>query len=65
MIQPTAIERSRYATRVAAQSVVPAFPLTFVALAFGVIAGVGIAGIVIPAVLQVVVPAIVRIVSGA
>lgn len=65
MIQPTVTQRSRYAVRAATQSPDAAFPLTFLALAFGVIAGVGIAGIVIPAVMQVVVPAIVRIVTGA
>jgi hypothetical protein len=65
MIQPTVTGRNRYAARVVTQSAVPAFPLTFLALAFGVIAGVGIAGVVIPAVMQVVVPAIVRIVAGA
>ena len=65
MIQPTVTGRSRYAARVATQSTVPAFPLTFLALAFGVIAGIGIAGVVIPAVMQVVVPAIVRLVAGA
>jgi hypothetical protein len=65
MIQPTVTRRSRYAARVATQSAVPAFPLTFLALALGVIAGVGIAGVVIPAVMQVVVPVIVRIVAGA
>ncbi len=65
MIQPTIAGRSRYAARVATRSAVPAFPLTFLALAFGVIAGVGIAGVVIPALMQVVVPAIVRIVAGA
>ena len=65
MIQPIVRERSRYATRVATQQAVPAYPLTFMALAFGIIAGVSIAGVVLPAVLQVVVPAIVRIVTGA
>ena len=65
MIQPTVRERSRFATRVATQQAVPAYPLTFLALAFGIIAGVGIAGVLIPAVLQVVVPAVVRIVTGA
>ena len=65
MIQPTVIQRRRYATRVVSQSSDMAFPLTFLAMAFGVIAGVGIAGIVIPTVMQVVVPAVVRIVTGA
>jgi hypothetical protein len=65
MIHPTVIQRNRYDARVATQSAVPAFPLTFLALAFGVIAGIGIAGVVIPALMQVVVPAIVRIVAGA
>jgi hypothetical protein len=65
MIHPTVIQRSRYDARVATQSADVAFPLTFLALAFGVIAGVGIAGVVIPAVLQVMIPAIVRIVTGA
>jgi hypothetical protein len=65
MIQRTVTQRSRYVVRTVSQSPDSAFPLTFLALAFGVIAGVGIAGIVIPAVMQVVVPAIVRIVTGA
>jgi hypothetical protein len=65
MIQPTVTQRSRYAVRAATRSHDAAFPLTFLALAFGVVAGVGIAGIVIPVVMQVVVPAIVRIVTGA
>ena len=65
MIQPTVTQRSRYAARAGTPLPDSAFPLTFLALAFGVLAGVGIAGIVVPAVMQVVVPAIVRIVSGA
>ena len=65
MIQPTVTRRSRYAARAASQSADVAFPLTFLAMAFGVIAGIGITGIVIPTVMQVVVPAVVRIVTGA
>lgn len=42
-----------------------AFPLLFVATAFGFIAGVAIAGIVVPAVVQIVVPAVLRAVTGA
>jgi len=42
-----------------------AFPLLFVATVFGFIAGVAIAGIVVPAVVQIVVPAVVRAVTGA
>ena len=64
MIQPTVIERNRYAVRVATPSADAAFPLTFLALAFGVIAGIGIAGVLIPAAVRVVIPAVVRIVIG-
>ncbi len=63
MIQRT----SRYA-RPAAHAVQPvgsAFPLACAALAFGVMAGVAVAGIVVPAVIQTVVPAVVRIITGA
>jgi hypothetical protein len=41
------------------------FPLACVVTLFGFIAGVAIAGIVIPAVVQIVVPAVVRVVTGA
>jgi len=65
MIQPAVIQRSRYAAQVATHSANAAFPLTFLALAFGMIAGIAMAGVVIPAVMQVVVPAIERLVTGA
>jgi len=70
MIQPTATRRPRYQARVAVHPRVTthpgsaAYPFAFLALAFGVIAGVGVAGVVIPAVVQVVVPAVMRIVHG-
>ena len=38
MIQPTVTQRSRYAVRAATRSHDAAFPLTFLALAFGVVA---------------------------
>jgi len=41
------------------------FPLACVAAVFGLLAGVAIAGIVVPAVVQAVVPAVVRLVTGA
>jgi len=41
------------------------FPLACVATVFGLLAGVAIAGIVVPAVVQTVVPAVVRLVTGA
>jgi hypothetical protein len=65
MIQRTVRLQTRNNVRVAAQSADAGFPMAFMALTFGVIAGVGIAGVVIPAVMKVVVPAIVRIVTGA
>ena len=41
------------------------FPLACVATVFGLLAGVAIAGIVVPAVVQTVVPAVLRLVTGA
>lgn len=70
MIQPIAIRRPRYQGRVATHpraAMYPrhaAYPFAFLALAFGVIAGVGVAGVVIPAVVQLVVPAVMRVVHG-
>jgi hypothetical protein len=60
------IQRTRtYRAQAAVQSVDFAFPLTCLALAFGLIAGVAIAGIIGPAIVQTVVPAVVRAVTGA
>lgn len=64
MIQPTVTQRSRYAARAVTRLPDVAFPLTFLAAAFGIVAGVGLAGVVIPAVMQVVVPVIVRVLAG-
>jgi hypothetical protein len=59
-------QRTRmYRTQTAAQSADSAFSLTCLAVAFGVIAGVAIAGIVVPIVVQTVVPAVVRAIAGA
>ena len=52
MIQRTIIHRTRRAAWVEVQRSESAFPLTFLALAFGLIAGVALAGVVIPAVVQ-------------
>ena len=41
------------------------FPLACMVTVFGFIAGVAIAGVVIPAVVQIAVPAVVRVVTGA
>jgi hypothetical protein len=65
MIQRTIIYRTRPAGRAEMQRSEHAFPLTFLALAFGLIAGIALAGIVIPVVVQTVVPTLVRAVTGA
>lgn len=64
MIQRTSRYAARPTTEVAAQPVDAAFPLACAALAFGVMAGVALAGIVIPIVTQTVVSAVARIVTG-
>jgi hypothetical protein len=65
MIQRTVIYRVKAIARTAPQPADNAFPLTCLALAFGVIAGTVLAGIVIPVMVQVVVRAVVRAVIGA
>jgi hypothetical protein len=62
MVQRTGTYRRAQA---AVQSADSAFPLACLALAFGVVAGVAIAGIILPAIVQTVVPAVVRAVAGA
>lgn len=52
------------ATQVAAQPLDAAFPLACAALAFGVMAGVAVAGIVVPVATQTVIPAVMRILAG-
>ena len=64
MIQRTVSYYPKPAARVVAQSSDAALPLTFLALAFGVIAGVGIAGVVIPVIVEIVIPAVVRALAG-
>jgi hypothetical protein len=66
MIQSAAGYRTKSAVPMAVQpSADVAFPLACLALAFGVIAGVAIAGIVVPVVVQTVVPAVMRAIAGA
>jgi len=64
MIQRTTAYRAGCRSRVATQSTDAAFPMAFLALAFGVIAGVAVAGIVAPAMMRMVIPAVLRIISG-
>jgi hypothetical protein len=66
MIQRTVIDnRTMPAARSVPHTPGNAYPLTFLALAFGLVAGVALTGIVIPVVVHTVVPAVVRIVTGA
>jgi hypothetical protein len=65
MIQRTVIHRARPAARIEAQASEKAFPLTFLAIAFGLLSGVVLAGVVVPAVIHTVVPAVIRAVTGA
>ena len=70
MVQRTVIHRAtmprlRPTVRAVVHCPENAFPLTFLALAFGLLAGVALAGVVIPAVVQTVVPIVVRIATGA
>ena len=63
MIQSTV--HGRCVAKAVTQSPDAVLPLIFLALAFGIIAGAGMARVVFPAVMQVVVPAIVGIVTSA
>jgi len=54
----------RPAERLEAQTPENAFPITFLALAFGLIAGISIACVVAPTVARIVVPIVSRIVIG-
>jgi len=69
VLQRTVIHRAVYRERPALRAVVhtpeSAFPLTFLALAFGLLAGVALAGVVVPVVVQAVAPIVIRIVTGA
>ncbi len=65
MVERTVIHRTRPAARAEVQSSENAFQLTFLALAFGLVAGVGLAGVIIPVVVHTVVPTVVRILTGA
>jgi hypothetical protein len=58
MNQRTVIQRARSAVRAGVQCSENAFPLTFLALAFGLVAGIAAAGIVIPEVVQIVARAV-------
>jgi len=55
----------RYPVAPPSPSTALVFPLACIATVFGVIAGVAIAGIVIPIAVQTVVPAVVHLVTGA
>ena len=65
MGQRTIMHRTRPAPRAEVQCSENAFKLTFLALGFGLVAGVGIAGVIIPVVVHTVVPAVIRILAGA
>ena len=65
MIQQTSSYRTRFAAGAVAQPSNAAFPFTCLAVAFGVIAGVAVAGILIPVMVQTVIPAVVRAMTGA
>jgi hypothetical protein len=65
MIERTVIYRTKAAARVEVPHSEKAFPIAFLALAFGLISGVTLAGVVIPAVVHTVVPIVVRVVTGA
>jgi hypothetical protein len=63
MIQRTVTFRARTSARAASQSTDAAFPMAFLALAFGLIAGISMASFVVPAVMRVI-PVVVRMVAG-
>ena len=65
MIQRTVIHQKQPAARVAVRGRENGYPLTFLALAFGLLSGVALAGVVVPAVIHSIVPAIIRAVIGA
>lgn len=65
MIQRTVTYRTIPAARAVPHTPGNAYPLTFLALAFGVVAGVGFAAIVIPVVVHTVVGVVLRAVTGA
>lgn len=65
MIQRTVIHRTRPAARAEVQSSENAIPLTFLVLVLGVVTGIGLAGVVIPAVIHTVLGIVLRTVTGA
>lgn len=65
MMQRTVNYRARSTARVEPSCSESAFPLTFLALAFGMVAGVALAGIVIPVVVHSVLGVVLRAVTGA
>ena len=54
-----------YPARSHSSSMELVFPLACIVTVFGFIAGVALAGVVVPAVVQIAVPAVVRVVTGA
>ena len=60
VIRRATIHRARPAARAVEHCPENAFPLTFLALAFGLVSGVALVGIVLPAVVH----TVVRIVTG-
>ena len=65
MMQRTVNYRARSTARVEPSCSESAYPITFLALAFGIVAGVGLAGVVIPVVIHNVLGVVLRAVTGA